>query len=123
VLRRYFGQVLATEQKSNAADFRTKADVASERAVLAVLRRYFPGYGIHAEEQGITNARKADRFVVDPLDGTNNFVLGIPMFSVSIGLMHGIRTTHAVIYNPLLGRTYCAVRGTATPTVMGTGLR
>ena len=110
-LMKYFGKTLATKQKSTAADFRTKADLASERAVLSVLRKKYPKYGIHSEEQGISNSHATKRFVIDPLDGTNNFVLGIPMFSVSIGLMDGARTTHSVVYNPLLKHMYFAALG------------
>lgn len=110
-LMKYFGKTLATKQKSTVADFRTKADLASERAVLSVLRKKYPKYGIHSEEQGISNPHATKCFVIDPLDGTNNFVLGIPMFSVSIGLMDGVRTTHSVVYNPLLKHMYYAVLG------------
>lgn len=111
VLRRYFGKSLATTRKSTTADFFTAADLAAESAVLAILKRAFPAYNIMSEEHGHIDRRSAHTLVVDPLDGTNNFVLGIPNFSTSIALFHGTKVTHAAIYQPILRETFYAERG------------
>ena len=111
VVKHYFGQVLQTEQKSNAGDLRTKADVESEQAILAVLRQSFPTVNIYAEESGHVDNNSDYTFVIDPLDGTNNFVLGIPDFAVSIGLLKGGQAILGVIYNPILDQMFTAETG------------
>ncbi len=80
-MEKYFGKQLALVEKSSAADFKTKADVESEAAILKILTtREFQGYGIFSEENSLKDKKSDRRFIVDPLDGTNNFVLGIPFF-------------------------------------------
>jgi myo-inositol-1(or 4)-monophosphatase len=111
ILRTYFGQVLEITQKSNLADVRTKADLESEAAVIAALTTSFPTYNIFSEESGVIHRNSEYTFIIDPLDGTNNFVLGIPIFSVSIGLMHHDTIIAGVIYLPLVDQTYYAQKG------------
>lgn len=111
VLNGYFGQALETTQKSTVADFRTKADLESEAAILQVLSEHFPTYNIFSEEMGAIHRGSEYTFVIDPLDGTNNFVLGIPTFSVSIGLFHNDTVAAGVIYLPYLKQTYYAKKG------------
>ncbi len=111
IARKYFGEVLEIEQKSTIVDFRTKADLESERAILKILSEKFPSYNIFSEEAGNIDKKSAYTFIVDPLDGTNNFTLGIPNFSVSIGLLQDNRCIAGVIYIPLLDKTYFAEEG------------
>lgn len=111
VLQHYFGQSLETVIKSNASDFRTKADVQSEKAIIDLLGKKFPDYTIHSEEAGTIQRQSDYTFVIDPLDGTNNFVLGIPNFSVSIGLVQGDTIIAGVIYCPMVDYVYHATRG------------
>jgi myo-inositol-1(or 4)-monophosphatase len=111
IVRQYFGEVLETEQKSNVGDLRTKADVESEQAILAVLQQAFPSVNIYAEESGRIDNQSDYTFVIDPLDGTNNFVLGIPDFAISIGLLKGGEAILGVIYNPILDQVYSAEKG------------
>lgn len=111
VVKQYFGEVLQTEQKSSAGDVRTKADTESEQAILAVLRQAFPTINIHAEESGYLDNHSDYTLVIDPLDGTNNFVLGIPDFALSIGLLKGDNAILGVIYNPILEQIYSAEKG------------
>lgn len=114
VIRNYFGQTLATEGKSSAADFRTKADVESEQAILAVLNREFNGYNVFAEETGLHSNGSDYIWVIDPMDGTNNFTLGLPNFVVSIGLMKASQIIAGVVYHPILDHTYFASLGKGT---------
>lgn len=111
VTKKYFGKVLELEGKSRPADFRTKADLESEKAILKVLEKAFPTYNIISEEAGEIDKKSEYTFVIDPLDGTNNFVLGIPYFSVGIGLMKGNEVIFGVIYNPILKNIYFAEKG------------
>ncbi len=111
VVRGYFGKVLEAEQKSIAGDLRTKADVESEQAIIATLQKRYPLVNIYAEESGYIDKGSDSTFVVDPLDGTNNFVLGLPNFAVSIGVLKGDETTLGVIYNPILDQVYFAEKG------------
>ncbi|OGF28554.1 hypothetical protein A2477_01280 [Candidatus Falkowbacteria bacterium RIFOXYC2_FULL_47_12] len=111
VLKKYFGQQLVVTEKSTVADFQTIADVESERAIVAVLSRYFPDYNINAEESGVTDKGSARTFFIDPLDGSNNFVIGVPDFSVGIALLEANSVIRAVIYHPILDQVYYALRG------------
>jgi myo-inositol-1(or 4)-monophosphatase len=111
ILRSYFGHTLELQRKTTAANFSTKADHDSEKAILDCLTKAFPEYGILAEESGLIDKHSDYLFVVDPLDGTNNFTLGMPYFSVSIGLYEKNTLIAGVVYNPILDQTYAAQRG------------
>lgn len=111
IVKQYFGEVLEAEQKTSPRDLRTKADVESERAIVAALQQSFPAANIYAEETGRIDKQSEYTFVVDPLDGTSNFVLGIPDFAVSIGLLKGAEAILGVIINPILGQVYSAEKG------------
>lgn len=111
VLRHYFGKSLTLKIKSTPADYQTIADIESEQAVISVLEKHFPSYNILGEESGYTNKNSEWEFVIDPLDGTNNFVLGVPFFSVSIGLNKNNELQYGVVYNPIIDKTYSAKRG------------
>jgi len=111
IVRKYFGEVLEIEEKTNAGDLRTKADVESEEAIVAALQKAFPEFNIYAEESGQIDNNSDYTFVVDPLDGTNNFVLGIPDFAISVGLLRGSDPVLGVIYSPVLDRLYSAQKG------------
>jgi myo-inositol-1(or 4)-monophosphatase len=110
VLKKYFGQSLEMTQKTNLADFRTKADTESESAILEVLTSRFPNYNILSEEVGQIEKGSEFTFAIDPLDGTNNFVLGIPNFSISIALLHQKTLFAGVVYAPMIDRVYSAVK-------------
>lgn len=111
VLTKYFGQSLEVIQKSMASDFKTKADEESETEILRVLATQYPDYNIYSEELGKVNKGSEYTFVIDPLDGTNNFVLGIPNFSVSIALLKNEEIVAGVIHVPFLKQTFHAEKG------------
>lgn len=111
VVKNYFGKVLNVEEKSCAWDFRTQADVESEAAILKVLENAFPTHNILSEECGLIDRKSEYTFYVDPLDGTNNFVLGIPNFSVLISLARGKEAIFGLIYLPMLDIFYWAEKG------------
>jgi myo-inositol-1(or 4)-monophosphatase len=109
-----FGRIERAEvaTKSSARDLVTKADVASERLLVARLRAAFPGFAIEAEEE-VHDApdERRPRWFLDPLDGTVNFVHGLPAFAVSIGLWLGAEPLAAVVHLPRLTETFTARRG------------
>ena len=99
--------------KSSARDLVTEADLASERLLVARLRERFPGHAIESEEE-VSDARRpagGARWFLDPLDGTVNFVHGIPAFAVSMGLWSDAGPEVAVVHLPRLAETFTAVRG------------
>ncbi len=110
-IRKYFGKALDIEVKTTASDFRTKADTDSEKAIIKIIADTFPTYNILSEESGLIDKKSEYTFVIDPLDGSNNFVLGIPNFSVSIGLLRGDTIILGVVHHPILNHTYYAQRG------------
>jgi len=100
---------LAIERK-RANDFVSAVDKASEAAVLGALRARFPGHAIAAEESG---RHGASDFVwlVDPLDGTTNFLHGFPHYCVSVALQHAHEVIVGVVYDPLHDHLFTATRG------------
>ena len=108
ILQKYFGKNLKTERKSTNADLRTKADIESEKAILKILEKEFPEYNIWGEETGYQDKKSEFTFAVDPLDGSLNYITGIPYFSVSIALLKKKELVFSVIYDPITKRTYYA---------------
>ena len=112
------------DRKSSRRDLVSKADVAAEREIVAHLRKYLPSHAIEAEEE-VQDAPEDDRprWFVDPLDGTVNFIQGLPLFCVSMGLYVGNEPQVAVVHAPKLGETYFAVRGQGAFMEHGHGRR
>jgi myo-inositol-1(or 4)-monophosphatase len=108
VLRKYFGQTLNPKEKTSPSDVQTEADVESEKAILAVIKDKFPDYSIVSEETGKIDKKSEYTFYIDPLDGTNNFVMGVPNFSVSIGLVKNNKIIAGVVYQPILDQIFYA---------------
>ncbi len=96
---------------ANIGDFQTEADLESEKRILSILKTEFPKYNIYSEEDGKFYHDSEYTFVIDPLDGTNNFVMGIPNFSVSIALFCKNEAIAGVVYQPILDQTYSALKG------------
>lgn len=115
VLRRYFrGNELDVKVKG-AHDFVTRADKESEEAVVEVLLGKYPQHHILAEEGGASHAvaPAADvcEWIIDPLDGTSNFLHGLPIFCVSIGCRRGNEMLAAVILDPMGDNLFTATKG------------
>lgn len=91
-------------------DFVTEVDRQAEQAIIRVLRKAYPDHGILAEESG-SHAGDEYQWVIDPLDGTTNFLHGFPQFAVSIALRHRGRLEQAVVYDPLRQEMFTASRG------------
>ena len=91
-------------------DFVTEIDLQAERDILETIRKHYPDHAVLAEESG---QRGDSEFVwiIDPLDGTTNFIHGFPQFAVSIGVQRRGRMEHAVVYDPLRQELFTASRG------------
>jgi len=94
-----------------ASDYVTVLDRAAERVILRAIRRRFPGHGIQAEESGLRGEASAYRWIIDPLDGTTNYIHQFPAFCVSIALACEGTVVVGVIFDPLRGELFHAVRG------------
>jgi len=111
IILMYFSQLDRLEYASKGRnDFVSQADVETERAVLDVLTRAYPEHGVVAEESGNREGSEYT-WVIDPLDGTTNFLHGFPMFAVSVGVMRGQVLEHGVVYDPLRDEMFTASRG------------
>jgi len=92
-------------------DLVTQADQRSEQAIVARLRSHFPKHAVVAEEGGGHENVSGFRWYVDPLDGTTNFAHGYPCFAVSIGLAEKDELLVGVVFNPVSGELFSAVKG------------
>jgi myo-inositol-1(or 4)-monophosphatase len=95
------------------ADFVSTADLESERTLREALLGAYPRFGFVAEESAATQGSDVEgsRFIVDPLDGTTNFLHGVPHFAVSIALEHAGRLVAGVVYDPAKDELFCADAG------------
>jgi myo-inositol-1(or 4)-monophosphatase len=92
-------------------DFVSEVDHAAEEAIMGVLTDAYPSHGFLAEESGEKDAKAEYVWVIDPLDGTTNFLHGFPQFCVSIGLLHKGVAEQAVVYDPNRNELFTATRG------------
>ncbi|MGB5278327.1 MAG: inositol monophosphatase family protein [Gammaproteobacteria bacterium] len=92
-------------------DFVTEVDRQAEAAIIDVLKHAYPDHGFFAEESGHQDENAEYQWIIDPLDGTTNFLHGFTQFSVSIGLKHKKRLEVAVIYDPFSQELFTAARG------------
>jgi myo-inositol-1(or 4)-monophosphatase len=104
--------ILAVSKKRHN-DFVTEVDRAAEAEIIEVLRKAYPDHAILAEESGASGANQDAEFkwIIDPLDGTTNFIHGFPQFCVSIGLMHKGIITQGVVFDPTRNELFTATRG------------
>lgn len=95
----------------SANDFVTEVDKRVEQEIIDIIRKAYPHHGILAEESGETPGDGEYQWIIDPLDGTRNFIHGFPHFAISIGVMHKNRLEHGVIYDPMRQEFFTASRG------------
>src|ERR671937_1289443 len=94
-----------------AKDFVTQVDHAAEEAIIEIVRKSYPEHGFLAEESGAAQADAEHVWVIDPLDGTTNFIHGFPQYCVSIGVQHRGALAHAVVYDPVRNELFTASKG------------
>lgn len=102
---------LITEVKGEN-DYVTQIDKDAEQAIIEKIRQSYPSHSFLGEEGGaIKGEDESFQWIIDPLDGTTNFIKGIPHFCVSIGLVHKGKLDQAVVFDPILGELFTASRG------------
>jgi len=93
-------------------NFVTEVDINAEQEIIYHLRKAYPDHAILGEESGLSGSEDAEyRWIIDPLDGTTNFLHGFPQFAVSIALRHKGRLEQGVVYDPLRQEIFSASRG------------
>ena len=96
----------------HANDFVTQVDRAAEAAIIEIVRKAYPDHAILAEESGLLESTRAEhRWVIDPLDGTTNFIHGFPQYCVAIAVQHRGATAHGVIYDPAKNELFTGSKG------------
>lgn len=112
-LIRDFGELENLQiSRKGPADFVSTADSRTERVLIEELSRARPGYGFLVEEGGAIEGRdKTHRFIIDPIDGTSNFMHGVPHFAISIALEREGQLVTALVYNPATDDMFVAEKG------------
>ncbi|MBX3420217.1 MAG: inositol monophosphatase [Pirellulaceae bacterium] len=113
IIHEYFRTGIQAHSKVANQPFNlvTTADIESERAIAELIRRNFPGHEIVGEEGTLGRIDATDVWIIDPLDGTNNFAHRIPQFAASIAYYRHGQAECGVVVNPVRGDWYWAVRG------------
>jgi len=112
-LIRDFGELENLQvSRKGPADFVTRADLKAEETLFAELTKARPGYGFLGEERGfIEGTDKTHRWIVDPIDGTLNFMHGMPHFAISVGLEREGQLIAGIVYNPVRDELFWAEKG------------
>jgi len=111
LLIKRFGHLQKKQIKAKALnDFVTVVDKESQKKVIRSLKKAYPSYGVRAEEDGVYE-KKERMWVIDPLDGTSNYIHQFPMFCISIGLTENDVPIAGLVYDPLHKEYFSAVRG------------
>lgn len=110
ILLNYWGRTHTVEKKG-AIDLVTEADLASENAIIQLIRAAFPDHSVLAEETGVTAGTDACEWIIDPLDGTTNYAHHLPEFCLSIAFAFEGDIVFGVVLNPVTGELFCGTRG------------
>ena len=112
-LIRDFGEIENLQVSTKGpGDFVTSADKRTEKILINELQKAHPDYGIITEEAGqINKSNIKNRWIIDPIDGTMNFLNGIPQFAISVGYEEDGEIRCGVIFNPIMNEMYCADKG------------
>ncbi len=102
-------EVTITKKAHN--DFVSEVDLQSERIIVETLQKCYPDHGILTEESGQISQSDDYLWIIDPLDGTRNYLHGLPLFAISIALMHKGQVILGLVYDPLREELFSAARG------------
>ncbi|MGE4594859.1 MAG: inositol monophosphatase family protein [Gammaproteobacteria bacterium] len=112
VVLRYHNQIdLLTIENKAANDFVSEIDKVAESAIIDEIKKAFPQHSILAEESGEILGDKENQWIIDPLDGTTNYLHGYPQYAISIALYENNVATHAVVYDPFKEELFYASKG------------
>ncbi len=111
IMVRHLNQLEALEVvEKGRNEFVSQVDRLAEEAIIEVIQEYYPEHSILAEESGERGSHEY-KWIIDPLDGTTNYLHGFPVFSVSIAVTHNGQLEHGVVYDPLRQEVFTASRG------------
>ena len=112
-LIRDFGEIENLQVSAKGpGDFVSSADKRTEKILIDELQKAHPEYGIITEEMGVINKSNIkNRWIIDPIDGTMNFLNGVPQFAISIGYEECGEVKCGVIFNPIMNEMFCAEKG------------
>lgn len=110
ILRKYHGKPVEMHVKGKR-NLVTEADLLSEKKILEIINSEFPSHGILSEEAGASKSGSDYTWIIDPLDGTNNFYFGITLFCVNIALARQGEVVLGVTYDPMRNETFYSIKG------------
>jgi len=110
-LSRFFNKSFVVSNKEGINNLDTEADHASEKAILDVIKKEFPGHYILSEEAGEIIQDSSYKWIIDPIDGTVNFAHSIPLCCVSIAVEYNGEIVLASVYNPIMNELFFAEKG------------
>ena len=112
ILIRDFGEIENLQVSlKGPGNFVTASDIKVEKILIEELQKARPSYSILSEEIGEINNDKSFRWIIDPIDGTANFLHGVPHFAISIGLEHNKEIVCGIIYDPIKDELFNAEKG------------
>lgn len=111
IARSFESDVDIEVQQKGSNDFVTQIDKEAEEIIINKIKQSYPEHSFVCEESGIIEGDEEFKWIVDPIDGTTNFVKGIPHFCVSIALMHRGKLDQAVIFDPIKNELFTASKG------------
>lgn len=111
VAERFFEMTGLEREEKDDTSFVTKADTEAEEVVVAIIAKHYPDHGILGEEGAEINPGAEYQWLIDPIDGTGNFINGIPLFAISIALLKNGVPVVGVVYNPVTRSLYAAEAG------------
>ncbi|MUH72408.1 inositol-1-monophosphatase [Psychrosphaera haliotis] len=112
VIARAYEQLdMVKSELKGANDFVTNVDIEAEQAIISTIQASYPDHSFVAEESGVIDGNAKYQWIIDPLDGTTNFVKGIPHFAVSIALRVDGKLEQAVVFDPIRGELFTASKG------------
>jgi myo-inositol-1(or 4)-monophosphatase len=112
VILRYHNQIdLLTIENKAANDFVSEVDKVAESAIIDEIKKAFPQHSILGEESGEILGDSENQWIIDPLDGTTNYLHSFPQYAISIALYENKVATHAVVYDPLKEELFYASKG------------
>jgi myo-inositol-1(or 4)-monophosphatase len=110
VIRNCFGRISQINQKGEF-DLVTEADTESEKQIMETIRKAFPDHAILAEESGANQGAAEYQWLIDPLDGTTNYVHRLPFFTIAIALLVRDKIVLGLVLNPMDGELFAAITG------------
>jgi len=110
VILKHYGKIEKIKYKAPRSIV-TEADILSEQVIIKTIRKKFPNHSFITEESGVIGKKSGYIWIVDPIDGTTNFVSGIPEFAVSIALAKNNEILLGIVYNPVTNEMFFAEKG------------